>query len=677
MLHGPGPLLTACTQGPSPSVVIYSAADMQQLGSLNLGFELGYAALAFSADGERIAICGEDPDTKVVVFAWRQGEQLVSGQLPVGTGSATQVSFHPYDGDRLLTTCHGKATLAWRIERLWDKFSFKHTEVVVHDESGAPEPPSCHCWYPGGLYVGTSTGRLHALNASTYKPIHASYKPIPQPAPADAAPAAEEGAEGQQGLGPAEGAAGGQAVPDLLSPPPRSVSPNLTEGGRPGSQGGWAVRLDVFSHMGGPVTCLSVSRDLVAVGGQGAVHWYSHAKQGAPAPALYCQSDLGPASTALGCDMGGNNHASTALGMSDGRVAVLMVEPMPPGWGLPPEASSSAARPDSPPLPDAYGAYGGLSSPKRRPPSAPKPQVAPPLAPAPSLHVLTQSHVGQVAGMVPAPWGQGLLSCGADGSLRVWSAGSGEVLASRTFSSALTGLAVTAGGRQQGAAPPLAAVGSETGVLRLVALPEPGESESEPFELKVTWRRRLHTGPLHSLAFSPDGSMLVTAGRDNSLWFLSIHRDGTAQVHGQVRVKGGCAGPLAAWRAEELAWQHTTRAFLHVSCRWCNSCCTALHSSNPCTLAATCHGPWPCCSLQVVCPEPVLCVVWPEVHDVEDVALASLASGGVMAVSAPVELAAASRQAAAPDMVLNSKEALIKVGHVVEGLENAGNGFVQ
>lgn len=52
---------------------------------------------------------------------------------------------------------------------------------------------------------------------------------------------------------------------------------------------------------------------------------------------------------------------------------------------------------------------------------------------------------------------------------------------------------------------------------------------------QVTWRRRLHNSPLMSVVFSPDGSMLATAGRDGSIWFASVSlRDGSALPLGQI-----------------------------------------------------------------------------------------------------------------------------------------------
>ncbi|KAJ9513910.1 hypothetical protein QJQ45_020990 [Haematococcus lacustris] len=224
--------------------------------------------------------------------------------------------------------------------------------------------------------------------------------------------------------------------------------------------------------------------------------------------------------------------------------------------------------------------------------------------------VLVDAHVGPVTAMVPHPLGYGLLSCGLDGTLRVWAVDSLlRLVAKRAFPSALTSLATAPLSSPCGGL--MAVVGSELGVIRLVSLAPPtvGDVGSDAGtaasslvggvvtpSLQVTWRRRLHTGSLHAVAFSPDGSMLATAGADKCIWFMSVNRDRTCMVLGHVRS-----------------------------------------------------------------PDVILTMVWPEVQETEDCVLASLASGGVLAASVPVELHAASRPTAGMDLTLTNKEVTVKV----------------
>jgi hypothetical protein len=242
-----------------------------------------------------------------------------------------------------------------------------------------------------------------------------------------------------------------------------------------------------------------------------------------------------------------------------------------------------------------------------------QPQL-PPVSP-PVVTTLMEAHVGPVAAMRPHPEGQALVSVGSDGTLRVWAvtapgagvaessgslsgtprgsmaatAGHHHVLhhsrsrvshlpqqrpgppvvqvACRAFSSALTALAVAPPSAPCGAL--MSAVGSETGVLRLVTLPSapaPPSTGSSPLHsrrshvamdgpenappspgvsapdklssnktMRVTWRRRLHTGGITAVAFSPDGSMLASAGKDNCIWFLSLNHDGSCLPLGYIR----------------------------------------------------------------------------------------------------------------------------------------------
>lgn len=75
------------------------------------------------------------------------------------------------------------------------------------------------------------------------------------------------------------------------------------------------------------------------------------------------------------------------------------------------------------------------------------------------IEPLADCHVGAVTGLAHHPDGQHMLSCGADGSVRVWHTTDGSLVGKRDFGASLTCM-VAASCKH------LVAVGSETGVVR-------------------------------------------------------------------------------------------------------------------------------------------------------------------------------------------------------------------
>ena len=59
-------------QGLTPSVRIYRVSDLQCVGELTPPVSLGFSALAFSADGLRLAVCTDEPDLTLHVYLWQQ-----------------------------------------------------------------------------------------------------------------------------------------------------------------------------------------------------------------------------------------------------------------------------------------------------------------------------------------------------------------------------------------------------------------------------------------------------------------------------------------------------------------------------------------------------------------------------------------------------------------------------
>jgi hypothetical protein len=72
-LHDPSlTQLNSALQGPKPSVHIYALDSLQKQATLTPGFQLGCAAVAFSGDGLRLAVCGEEPDAALHIYNWQE-----------------------------------------------------------------------------------------------------------------------------------------------------------------------------------------------------------------------------------------------------------------------------------------------------------------------------------------------------------------------------------------------------------------------------------------------------------------------------------------------------------------------------------------------------------------------------------------------------------------------------
>lgn len=59
-------------QGLQPCVHVYSAATLSRLRTLQVQGELGVTCLAFSADGDLLAVCGDEPDPALTLYRWAE-----------------------------------------------------------------------------------------------------------------------------------------------------------------------------------------------------------------------------------------------------------------------------------------------------------------------------------------------------------------------------------------------------------------------------------------------------------------------------------------------------------------------------------------------------------------------------------------------------------------------------
>ncbi|KAG2447457.1 hypothetical protein HYH02_007780 [Chlamydomonas schloesseri] len=499
--HG---LLAIAEKGLKPLVTVYSTKTLQPLAKLMPGdvreqrvegvggsadkasgsgpgaskqaagpsVVLGVTCLAFSTDGERLVVCGDEPDCSVIVYGWRKAEVLGRSRMPAAAGSvsstspASAASFHPLDASVLATSGPGGACAVWFLEPLWEKSVFRPLQLAPGALPAGAEV-TCHCWGPAGLYAGTSTGGLVLLDPATMAPLQL-----------------HAGAGGAAG----EGAAGGSG--GTASPTPGASSGGAASGGVP------AVVPDAVAS-GAAVTALALNRDLVAVAAaDGSVRVFTALPAGPAAaaaatgpPSLSHEVWLGRAGPARGmavasAECGGGDHATLLLGCPDGTVYRAPLAPKQGGG-----ATHSA--------------------------------------------LVVDCHTGRLAGVVPHPGGGAFVTTGSDGSVRVWSATDGALLGRKQLSSAQTALAAAAPGAS------LVAVGSETGVVRVMVLPPATSAASAAASdaplpaLRVLFRQRLHSSPVDVLVFSPANDLLLSAGRDGNAWLCSVDARG-----GRVRPLG-------------------------------------------------------------------------------------------------------------------------------------------
>eukprot|EP00798_Chlamydomonas_sp_ICE-L_P009992 gene9993-7873_t len=493
--HG---LIAVAEKSHVPAIKVYSADDLEVVGEVNLEYPLGYSALAFSADGLRLAVCGAAPNNSLVILDWMKGTTIVQAKLPQ---TIQHVSFHPYGSDLVATTGNGVQNV-WRLEKLWDCFDFLPKPVNL---GGAYEPTS-HAWFEHGIYSGTSTGELFAVDLATMCPFLT--------APEDL-----------------EGEAGEEAATPEVDPTPLGVK--------------------AFSA-GTAILSIATNRDSVAVGGaEPSTMLFTHAhppsKKALHVSALAASFELVYEHT-LGVvgvqalEFGGEGFSHLLAGTLDGVVSMLSldVDPSSPACPLGPKDSMTST-------------------------------------------CFVDSHVGRVTGLCPHQSENQVVSCGEDGSVRLWDMGLRKTVRKRTFSSAQTCLAVS---RSR----PMAAVGSETGVIRLVLL---SSYSSQP--LQVTWRKRVHNTPVKGLCFSPEGDFLASADTDNQIWITALNHDGTAFVLGYIP-----------------------------------------------------------------CPEPILCITWPEVESEHSI-LVSLLTGSIMCLSLGDFVGGARAVATGHGMQLNQKDYTVKV----------------
>lgn len=253
-----------------------------------------------------------------------QSQLLVQASLPK---AVHLVSFQPYNADQLATT-GGEQLLVWRIDRLSDRH-----EVASHAaELPAGVEPTCHAWFPQGLYVGGSGGELLALDALTLKPLGGA---------ATGGALVGRSSGGGGGLAATTEGSDGAAVPAAAGLASAAAAPCEAEVAaafimlQDASPAGPVLQIRATAS-GSAVSAICVSRDLVIVAGsEPTVRWFTHAVPGHAASPwqqqhvpfeLRAEHDFGGIAAPAGIDVGGDHFGVVVLGGSDGCVRVAELE---------------------------------------------------------------------------------------------------------------------------------------------------------------------------------------------------------------------------------------------------------------------------------------------------------------------------------------------------------------
>lgn len=237
-----------------------------------------------------------------------------------------------------------------------------------------------------------------------------------------------------------------------------------------------------------PVTCIALNRDFLFVsvlGAEGGA-MFTHGCSGVCFRQTHAVSGCG-SHDVTAAEIGGRNHATLMLATADATLHTCGLQDASATHGAPANSTISG---------DNVSVLRAVQ--------------------------MSEFHTGSVTALVTIapcgsyPTGHTFLSTGTDGSLRLWDGPTGRQLACRTFSSAQSTLASSP-------TQPLVAVGSQTGVLRLVCV---GNGAAGTRVLQVTQRLRLHASNIVALAFSPTGDILACVGQDLRVWFMAIHSKG-------------------------------------------------------------------------------------------------------------------------------------------------------
>lgn len=125
---------------------------------------------------------------------------------------------------------------------------------------------------------------------------------------------------------------------------------------------------------------------------------------------------------------------------------------------------------------------------------------------------LLSVHAGAITGCETSPSSYTAMTCGVDGTLRVWDIAKGEAICTKTFGSAARCMSWAPAAVDSERRTVL--VGFDDGCVRVV------KRFSQSLQLHYAFKP--HNKPVTQLAVSPDGAMLATGSADGTVFFLQI-----------------------------------------------------------------------------------------------------------------------------------------------------------
>ena len=151
--------------GLDPKIHTHQVDTLERVATLEGGASLGITALAFSRDGQYLAVASAAPDPSLALRVAASGETLVKIDL---RSEATRVAFDPFDARRVLVTHARGGVLAPHpgvtlhvMDETYHRRSVTRRPLLVPEENAL----TCAAWSPDGrVALGDARGAVFFAN---------------------------------------------------------------------------------------------------------------------------------------------------------------------------------------------------------------------------------------------------------------------------------------------------------------------------------------------------------------------------------------------------------------------------------------------------------------------------------------------------------------------------------